>query len=153
MKGIEARDQLRELISKMVEATPELMASVSKAKAIPAGAAPKGGKAAASNSVFDTMLLARQEMARAEDAQFELSVADVAQAGIGLIIAGNDTSGLGITGLLGMVPMFPEVMQKVRQEQEQVSGEGGSCEQAAASWGQFPAQVRLVWGCIHRHGT
>jgi cytochrome P450 len=132
----------------MVEDTPELMASVSKAKATPTGAAPKGSKAAC-NSVFETMLLARQEYLRTEDAQFELSVKDVAQAGIGLIIAGNDTSGLGITGLLGMLPMFPEVMQKVRQEQELVSAGQGAGQSMAARAYQQQGRPGLAQACAH----
>lgn len=39
---------------------------------------------------------------------------------MGLIIAGNDTSGLGVTALLAVLPMFPAVMDKLRQEQQQV---------------------------------
>jgi cytochrome P450 len=47
---------------------------------------------------------------------------EVAESGMGLIIAGNDTSGLGVTALLAVLPMFPDVLQKMRQEQEQVGG-------------------------------
>lgn len=121
MRGVEARAKLLGIISQLVRTTPQLMAAIDKAKS--GAGAVKG--AAASNSVFDTVLLARQELARSEDAEFELSVEDVAAAGIGLIIAGNDTSGLGITGLLGLLPMFPQVLARVRQEQQQVMAAHG----------------------------
>jgi hypothetical protein len=34
--------------------------------------------------------------------------------------AGNDTSGLGITALLAILPQFPAVVKKLRQEQREV---------------------------------
>lgn len=43
-----------------------------------------------------------------------------ADSGIGLIIGGNDTSGLGVSALLATLPYFPEVLDKLRKEQEQV---------------------------------
>jgi hypothetical protein len=49
-----------------------------------------------------------------------LSDEDVAASGISLIIAGNDTSGLGMTALLGLLPLLPAVMGRLRQEQQQV---------------------------------
>jgi cytochrome P450 len=49
-----------------------------------------------------------------------LSEQQMADAGIGLIIAGNDTSGLGITALLAILPQFPAVVKKLRQEQREV---------------------------------
>jgi cytochrome P450 len=49
-----------------------------------------------------------------------LSEQQMADAGIGLIIAGNDTSGLGITALLAILPQFPAVMERLRQEQREV---------------------------------
>lgn len=53
--------------------------------------------------------------------------AEAANSGIGLIIAGNDTSGLGVSALLAILPLFPKVMDKLRQEQQQVGdwGEAG----------------------------
>lgn len=45
---------------------------------------------------------------------------DIASTGVTLIIAGNDTSGLGIMGMLGLLALKPEVMQKLREEQEKV---------------------------------
>lgn len=44
----------------------------------------------------------------------------MAESGIGLIIAGNDTSGLGVSALMSILPLFPEVMEKLRKEQQQV---------------------------------
>lgn len=44
---------------------------------------------------------------------------------MGLIIAGNDTSGLGVTALLAVLPMFPAVLDKLRQEQQQLIGQFG----------------------------
>jgi cytochrome P450 len=55
-----------------------------------------------------------------------LSDEDVAASGISLIIAGNDTSGLGITALLGLLPLLPAVMERLRQEQQQVGPVEGS---------------------------
>lgn len=46
----------------------------------------------------------------------------MADAGIGLIIAGNDTSGLGISALLAILPLFPGVMERLRKEQQEVGG-------------------------------
>lgn len=46
---------------------------------------------------------------------------DIASSGVALIIAGNDTSGLGIMGMLGLLALQPEVMDKLRKEQQQVS--------------------------------
>eukprot|EP00878_Enallax_costatus_P038061 GHUV01043202.1.p1 GENE.GHUV01043202.1~~GHUV01043202.1.p1 ORF type:complete len:187 (+),score=54.87 GHUV01043202.1:414-974(+) len=45
---------------------------------------------------------------------------DIAASGVTLIIAGNDTSGLGIMGMLGLLALKPDVMAKLRREQEQV---------------------------------
>jgi cytochrome P450 len=50
-----------------------------------------------------------------------INFAEAASSGIGLIIAGNDTSGLGVSALLATLPLFPEVVQKLRQEQQQVT--------------------------------
>jgi cytochrome P450 len=52
----------------------------------------------------------------------ELTDKEVAEAGIGLIIAGNDTSGLGLTALLAVLPQFPQVLARLREEQQQVRG-------------------------------
>jgi cytochrome P450 len=49
-----------------------------------------------------------------------LSEQEMADAGIGLIIAGNDTSGLGISALLAILPLFPKVLERLRQEQQEV---------------------------------
>jgi cytochrome P450 len=49
-----------------------------------------------------------------------INYAEAASSGIGLIIAGNDTSGLGVSALLATLPLFPEVVEKLRQEQQQV---------------------------------
>lgn len=49
-----------------------------------------------------------------------LTEQQMAEAGIGLIIAGNDTSGLGVSALMSILPLFPEVMEKLRQEQQEV---------------------------------
>lgn len=57
-----------------------------------------------------------------------LSDTELAESGIGLIIAGNDTSGLGVTALLAVLPLFPEVMDKLRQEQKQVGFWMGSLQ-------------------------
>jgi cytochrome P450 len=60
--------------------------------------------------------------------QGSISDDEMAESGMGLIIAGNDTSGLGVTALLAILPLFPEVLDKLRQEQEAVSegfGMGG----------------------------
>jgi cytochrome P450 len=51
-----------------------------------------------------------------------LNPLELAESGIGLIIAGNDTSGLGVTALLAVLPLFPEVLRKMRAEQQQVGG-------------------------------
>jgi len=53
-----------------------------------------------------------------------------AQNGMGLIIAGNDTSGLGVSALLATLPFFPGVMDKLRKEQQQVSHFGALMEEA-----------------------
>lgn len=45
---------------------------------------------------------------------------DIAATGVTLIIAGNDTSGLGIMGMLGLLALKQDVMEKLRQEQQQV---------------------------------
>jgi hypothetical protein len=50
-----------------------------------------------------------------------LSAETIAQSGISLLLAGTDTSGGGVTAVMEMVALFPEVMQKLRQEQQQVS--------------------------------
>eukprot|EP00879_Flechtneria_rotunda_P021265 GHRR01022404.1.p1 GENE.GHRR01022404.1~~GHRR01022404.1.p1 ORF type:complete len:376 (+),score=150.75 GHRR01022404.1:280-1407(+) len=83
------------------------------------GAANGTGKKFA--SVWDYMLEARKLLLGAE----ELSDEDVAQSGIGMVIAGNDTSGLGITGILGLLPLMPEVMQLVREEQDEIVAKYG----------------------------
>jgi cytochrome P450 len=54
-----------------------------------------------------------------------LSEQQMADAGIGLIIAGNDTSGLGISALLAILPLFPGVMDRLSQEQREVSAAAG----------------------------
>lgn len=50
----------------------------------------------------------------------KLSYEAAAGSGIGLIIAGNDTSGLGVSALLATLPLFPDVLKRLRQEQQQV---------------------------------
>jgi cytochrome P450 len=50
-----------------------------------------------------------------------INFAEAASSGIGLIIAGNDTSGLGVSALLATLPLFPDVVEKLRQEQQQVT--------------------------------
>lgn len=70
-------------------------------------------------SVLDYMLDSKAEM------QGALNDDEVAESGMGLIIAGNDTSGLGVTALLAVLPMFPDVLQKMRQEQEQLIQQHG----------------------------
>eukprot|EP00878_Enallax_costatus_P040183 GHUV01046192.1.p1 GENE.GHUV01046192.1~~GHUV01046192.1.p1 ORF type:complete len:251 (+),score=76.65 GHUV01046192.1:633-1385(+) len=49
----------------------------------------------------------------------------MAQAGIGLIIAGNDTSGLGVSALMSILPLFPGVMEKLRLEQKELVAKYG----------------------------
>jgi cytochrome P450 len=41
---------------------------------------------------------------------------------MGLLIAGNDTSGIGISAILAVLSLFPEVLEKIRQEQQEVRG-------------------------------
>jgi cytochrome P450 len=72
--------------------------------------------------MFDTMIAVREEFEKQEDEAYRMSDRDMAEAAIGVIIAGNDTSGLGIQGLLGMVAAFPEVLQQLRKEQQEVRG-------------------------------
>lgn len=72
-------------------------------------------------SVLDFMLEGKAERAQGRS----LSDTELAESGIGLIIAGNDTSGLGVTALLAVLPLFPDVMDKLRQEQEQLIAEYG----------------------------
>jgi cytochrome P450 len=69
-----------------------------------------------------------------------INFAEAASSGIGLIIAGNDTSGLGVSALLATLPLFPQVVDKLRQEQQQVisvcdldlDGRVGTARNAAA---------------------
>lgn len=51
----------------------------------------------------------------------ELSEDTIAESGISLLLAGTDTSGGGSTAALAMLAQFPEAMQRLRQEQQQVS--------------------------------
>lgn len=43
-----------------------------------------------------------------------------ASSGMGLLVAGNDTSGIGVSALLATLSIFPEVADKIRQEQQEV---------------------------------
>jgi hypothetical protein len=69
--------------------------------------------------------------------QRQLNALELAESGIGLIIAGNDTSGLGVTALLAVLPLFPEVLQKMRAEQQQV-GLGVDIQRM---------HTEVCWGC------
>ncbi len=53
----------------------------------------------------------------------ELNYQLAAGSGMALLMAGNDTSGIGISAILAMLSLFPEVVEKIRQEQEEVSYE------------------------------
>jgi cytochrome P450 len=53
----------------------------------------------------------------------ELSEDTIAESGISLLLAGTDTSGGGSTAALAMLAQFPHVMQRLREEQQQVSTE------------------------------
>jgi cytochrome P450 len=57
-----------------------------------------------------------------------INYAEAASSGIGLIIAGNDTSGLGVSALLATLPLFPDVVDKLRQEQQQVRCTAQMCQ-------------------------
>lgn len=48
----------------------------------------------------------------------------MAESGIGLLLAGTDTSGQGSTAALMMVALFPQVLEKLREEQEKVGCQG-----------------------------
>lgn len=53
-----------------------------------------------------------------------------AGSGMALLIAGNDTSGIGISAILAVLSLFPEVLEKIRAEQQEVrgpQGAGGTC--------------------------
>jgi cytochrome P450 len=50
----------------------------------------------------------------------ELTEDTIAESGISLLLAGTDTSGGGSTAALAMLAQFPQVMQRLRQEQQQV---------------------------------
>jgi cytochrome P450 len=39
---------------------------------------------------------------------------------MGILVAGNDTSGQGVSAILATLQYFPQVMDKIRQEQQQV---------------------------------
>lgn len=43
-----------------------------------------------------------------------------AQSGMGLLVAGNDTSGQGVSAILATLQYFPKVLDKIRQEQQKV---------------------------------
>jgi cytochrome P450 len=53
----------------------------------------------------------------------ELSEDTIAESGISLLLAGTDTSGGGSTAALAMLAQFPHVIQRLREEQQQVSAE------------------------------
>lgn len=74
------------------------------------------------SSVFQYILEARRQTQSTDGTLSEQQMAD---AGIGLIIAGNDTSGLGISALLAILPLFPGVMEKLRKEQQEVIAKYG----------------------------
>ncbi|KAF6251708.1 cytochrome P450 [Scenedesmus sp. NREL 46B-D3] len=74
------------------------------------------------SSVFSYMLEARRQTQTMDG---NLSEQQMADAGIGLIIAGNDTSGLGISALLAILPQFPGVLHRLRQEQREVMAKFG----------------------------
>ncbi|KAF8071285.1 cyp26b1 [Scenedesmus sp. PABB004] len=91
-------------------------------KAMRASGSGAGGSSGSSRSVLQYNLAARRETLAGGG---ELTDQATAEAGIGLIIAGNDTSGLGITALLALLPLFPDVMRQLRAEQEQVVAKFG----------------------------
>ncbi|WIA35804.1 hypothetical protein OEZ86_004193 [Tetradesmus obliquus] len=62
---------------------------------------------------------------RANQGGAELSEDTIAESGISLLLAGTDTSGGGATAALAMLAQAPEVMQKLRQEQQQVVAQHG----------------------------
>jgi cytochrome P450 len=53
----------------------------------------------------------------------ELGEDTIAESGISLLLAGTDTSGGGSTAALAMLAQFPHVMQRLHEEQQQVSGD------------------------------
>eukprot|EP00878_Enallax_costatus_P027095 GHUV01029140.1.p1 GENE.GHUV01029140.1~~GHUV01029140.1.p1 ORF type:complete len:386 (+),score=129.18 GHUV01029140.1:249-1406(+) len=73
-------------------------------------------------SVFQYNLEARRQTQTTDGV---LTDAQMAQAGIGLIIAGNDTSGLGVSALMSILPLFPGVMEKLRLEQKELVAKYG----------------------------
>ncbi|KAF6266422.1 cytochrome P450 [Scenedesmus sp. NREL 46B-D3] len=105
-KGIEARGQLLEDIEQLVRAR--------EAREQHTGNGNGSAAAATRKNVFDYTLDQQREESGA------INYAEAASSGIGLIIAGNDTSGLGVSALLATLPLFPEVVEKLRQEQQQV---------------------------------
>ncbi|WIA35635.1 hypothetical protein OEZ86_004050 [Tetradesmus obliquus] len=110
-KGIEARGQLLQDIEQLVRAREAREKHSSSGNGDSSG---NGHAAAVRKNVFDyTLDQQRQE-------HNSIDFAEAAASGIGLIIAGNDTSGLGVSALLATLPLFPEVMEKLRQEQQQV---------------------------------
>eukprot|EP00775_Hariotina_reticulata_P012610 gene12610-12740_t len=74
-------------------------------------------------SAFELIL---QSLREQQSRDGHLSAETVAQSGISLLLAGTDTSGGGVTALMEMVALFPEVMQKLRQEQQQVIAQYGT---------------------------
>ncbi|WIA15673.1 hypothetical protein OEZ85_002299 [Tetradesmus obliquus] len=62
---------------------------------------------------------------RANQGGAELSEDTIAESGISLLLAGTDTSGGGATAALAMLAQAPEVMQRLRQEQQQVIAQHG----------------------------
>lgn len=68
---------------------------------------------------------------------------EASASAIGLIIAGNDTSGLGVTALLATLPFFPEVLQKLKKEQQQVNA-----RRRCWWWMQADMIVGLVLLCL-----
>ncbi|KAF6266277.1 cytochrome P450 [Scenedesmus sp. NREL 46B-D3] len=69
---------------------------------------------------------------RANQGGAELSEDTIAESGISLLLAGTDTSGGGSTAALAMLAQFPEAMQRLRQEQQQVIAEHGPALSLAA---------------------
>ncbi|WIA15434.1 hypothetical protein OEZ85_002083 [Tetradesmus obliquus] len=122
-KGIEARGQLLQDIEQLVRAREAREKHSSSGNGDSSG---NGHAAAVRKNVFDyTLDQQRQE-------HNSIDFAEAAASGIGLIIAGNDTSGLGVSALLATLPLFPEVMEKLRQEQQQVMQRHGEAMTLAA---------------------